>query len=82
MPSNCDVVYFDAFGPEKQPEMWKPSIFRKIYDASAENGIFVTYSAKGEVRRQLAACGYFMERLPGPPGKFQMLRGIKKVANI
>lgn len=82
VPSNCDVVYFDAFGPDKQPEMWTSSIFQKIYDACAANGIFVTYSAKGEVRRQLTACGYFMERLPGPPGKFQMLRGIKKVANI
>ncbi len=82
LPSDYDVVYFDAFGPEKQPEMWTPTIFQKLYNASAENGIFVTYSAKGEVRRQLTACGYFMERLPGPPGKFQMLRGIKKGANI
>lgn len=81
-PPGCDVVYFDAFGPDKQPGMWTPAIFRKLYDATTGNGVFVTYSAKGEVRRQLASCGYSMERLPGPPGKFQMLRGIKKVANI
>ncbi len=72
-----DVIYFDAFGPGKQPEMWQPEIFKKIYALTANSGIFVTYSAKGEVRRQLASCGYNMERLPGPPGKFQMLRGIK-----
>lgn len=74
---NCDIIYFDAFGPDKQPEIWKPDIFQKIFISTARNGIFVTYSAKGEVRRQLTACGYKMERIPGPPGKIQMLRGIK-----
>ena len=75
---NCDVIYFDAFGPDKQPEMWQPQIFQKIYSITALNGVFVTYSAKGEVRRQLAKSGFKMERLPGPPGKFHMLRGIKE----
>lgn len=75
---NCDVIYFDAFGPDKQPEMWTPDIFQKIYRATSPNGIFVTYSAKGDVRRSLIASGYFMEKVPGPPGKIQMLRGIKK----
>jgi tRNA U34 5-methylaminomethyl-2-thiouridine-forming methyltransferase MnmC len=74
---SCDVIYFDAFGPDKQPEMWTPLIFRKIYSITSLKGVLVTYSAKGEVRRQLAACGFEMERLPGPPGKIQMLRGIK-----
>jgi tRNA U34 5-methylaminomethyl-2-thiouridine-forming methyltransferase MnmC len=73
----CDIIYFDAFGPDKQPEMWTPGIFRKIYSITSPGGLIVTYSAKGEVRRQLAACGFEMERLPGPPGKNQMLRGIK-----
>ncbi len=72
-----DVVYYDAFGPEKQPEMWKPDIFRKIADHTNTGGIIVTYSAKGEVRRQMASAGFAMERLLGPPGKKQMLRGIK-----
>ncbi len=80
--AKCDVIYFDAFGPDKQPEMWQPGIFKKMYAITAGNGIFVTYSAKGEVRRQLADCGYKMERLPGPPGKFQMLRGIKESSII
>jgi len=73
----CDIIFFDAFGPDKQPEMWTPLIFNKIASATAKGGVFVTYSAKGEVRRQLAVSGFEMERLPGPPGKNQMLRGIK-----
>jgi len=74
----CNVIYFDAFGPDKQPEMWTPLIFSKISSATSTGGILVTYSAKGEVRRQLAVSGFEMERLAGPPGKNQMLRGIKK----
>ncbi|MCY1719746.1 tRNA (5-methylaminomethyl-2-thiouridine)(34)-methyltransferase MnmD [Prolixibacteraceae bacterium Z1-6] len=72
-----DIIYFDAFGPDKQPDMWNPVIFNKIYNVSAEDAVFVTYSAKGQIRRQLRDCGYSMERLPGPPGKRQMLRGTK-----
>jgi tRNA U34 5-methylaminomethyl-2-thiouridine-forming methyltransferase MnmC len=79
---NCDVIYFDAFGPDKQPEMWTPQIFSNIYSATSPGGILVTYSAKGEVRRQLTACGFEMERLSGPPGKNEMLRGIKSLAKI
>ena len=75
---NCNVIYFDAFGPDKQPEMWQSQIFRKIHSITAANGVFVTYSAKGDVRRQLAKCGFKMERLSGPPGKLHMLRGIKR----
>lgn len=78
----CDVIYFDAFGPDKQPEMWTPPIFRKISLVTSPGGVFVTYSAKGDVRRELAANGFEMERLPGPPGKIHMLRGIKKEAKI
>ena len=73
-----DIIYYDAFGPDKQPEMWTPLIFKKISNATAPNGVLVTYSAKGEVRRQLMANGFEMERLQGPPGKNQMLRGIKR----
>jgi tRNA U34 5-methylaminomethyl-2-thiouridine-forming methyltransferase MnmC len=78
----CDIIYFDAFGPDKQSEMWTPSIFKKIFNKTLPGGIFVTYSAKGEVRRQLSAAGYQVERLPGPPGKKEMLRGIKVESNI
>lgn len=79
---NFDVIYFDAFGPDKQPEMWTPKIFERISRITQTDGVFVTYSAKGQVRRDLAAAGYRMERLPGPPGKKQMLRGIKVDSNL
>ena len=72
-----DLIYFDAFGPDKQAEMWQSEVLQKIYDACAKGAVFVTYSAKGEIRRRLESCGFKMERLPGPPGKRQMLRGIK-----
>ena len=79
---NCNVIYFDAFGPDKQPEMWTPLIFNKISSLTSAGGVLVTYSAKGDVRRALAASGFEMERLPGPPGKIHMLRGIKKDSRI
>ncbi len=81
LTGNFDIVYFDAFGPDKQPEMWTGEIFRKIYERTVPKGVFLTYSAKGEVRRRLAKVGYTMERLAGPPGKKEMLRGIKKEIN-
>jgi tRNA U34 5-methylaminomethyl-2-thiouridine-forming methyltransferase MnmC len=73
-----DLVYFDAFGPDKQPEMWTAGIFEKISAATNQDGIIVTYSAKGEVKRNLKACGFEVTLLPGPPGKRQMIRAIKK----
>lgn len=73
----ANVVFFDAFGPDKQPEMWTPRIFERLNKIMAPQGVFVTYSAKGQVRRDLSAAGFSMERLPGPPGKKEMLRGIK-----
>lgn len=75
-----DIIYFDAFGPDKQPEMWKAGLLLNLFEITKNNGVFVTYSAKGKVRRNLAAAGYSVERLPGPPGKKQMLRAIKVIA--
>jgi len=77
LPGAFDLVYYDAFGPDKQPEMWTDEIFRKIYNAMAKNAIFVTYSAKGEVRRTLQETGLDVSLVPGPPEKRHMLRGIK-----
>lgn len=70
-----DIVYFDAFAPDKQPDLWTPEIFESIYSCCKPGANFVTYSAKGMIRRQLSSVGFEMERLPGPPGKRQMLRG-------
>lgn len=75
LPSAVDLIYFDAFAPDKQPEMWNPEIFSKLYAHTAQGGLIVTYCAKGEVRRRMQAAGFSMERLPGPPGKRHMLLG-------
>lgn len=72
-----DVVFYDAFAPEKQPEMWRQSIFNKLFAALSPSGILVTYCAKGVVRRMLQKSGFEVERLPGPPGKREMLRATK-----
>lgn len=77
----CNLVYYDAFSPEKQPEMWDQALFRKLYDRMEEGGIFVTYCAKGSVRRNLQWAGFRVERLPGPPGKREILRGIKPLGD-
>jgi tRNA U34 5-methylaminomethyl-2-thiouridine-forming methyltransferase MnmC len=69
-----DVIYFDAFAPRHQPEMWTDDVFRRMHAALRPGGILVTYCAKGEVRRALIAAGFNVERLPGPPGKREMLR--------
>ena len=72
-----NLVYYDAFAPEKQPEMWEPEIFEKIYNAMAPGGILVTYCAKGHVRRMLQGIGFEVERIPGPPHKRHMTRASK-----
>jgi tRNA U34 5-methylaminomethyl-2-thiouridine-forming methyltransferase MnmC len=72
-----DLIYFDSFGPGKQPEMWTLDIFNKIAEMTVKNGTLVTYSAKGEIKRILRACGFDVSLLPGPPGKRQMIRAIK-----
>jgi tRNA U34 5-methylaminomethyl-2-thiouridine-forming methyltransferase MnmC len=72
-----NLIYFDAFGPDKQPDMWTINVFEKISGITTKGGIFVTYSAKGEVKRLLRATGFKVSMLPGPPGKREMIRAIK-----
>lgn len=69
-----NLVYFDAFSPETAPELWEPEIFRKLRLSMDQGGVLVTYCAKGRVRRTLQEAGFSAERLPGPPGKREMLR--------
>lgn len=76
--NSFDLIYFDAFGPRVQPELWTKEIFEKMFCALKNNGVLVTYSAKGSVRRTMQSVGFTVERLPGPPGKREMLRAIKK----
>jgi len=72
-----NVIYFDAFGARVQPELWTETVFKLMFDALKPNGVLVTYSAKGSVRRAMQAVGFAVERLPGPPGKREMLRATK-----
>ncbi|MBO0329246.1 tRNA (5-methylaminomethyl-2-thiouridine)(34)-methyltransferase MnmD [[Muricauda] lutisoli] len=72
-----NLVYFDAFGARVQPELWTEEIFLQMYRALQVNGVLVTYAAKGSVRRAMQAVGFTVERLPGPPGKREMLRAKK-----
>ncbi len=72
------VIYFDAFAPDKQPELWTEEIFIKMYNGLRDKGILVTYSCKGSVRRLLQSIGFLVSRIPGPPGgKKEMIRAEK-----
>jgi len=72
-----DLIYFDAFGARVQPELWTEEVFYIMFNSLRNNGILVTYAAKGSVRRAMLVAGFQVERLPGPPGKREMLRGTK-----
>ncbi|MDO9254813.1 MAG: tRNA (5-methylaminomethyl-2-thiouridine)(34)-methyltransferase MnmD [Bacteroidales bacterium] len=71
------LVYFDAFGPDVQPELWTEQIFTQLHKCLKKNGILVTYSCKGTVKRALKAAGFTIEKLPGPAGKREVLRATK-----
>jgi tRNA U34 5-methylaminomethyl-2-thiouridine-forming methyltransferase MnmC len=72
-----DLIYFDAFAPEKQPELWTEDVFKRLYDAAAPGAVLVSYCAQGQFRRNLRAAGWLTEKLPGPPGKREMTRARK-----
>lgn len=74
-PERLSVIYYDAFSPESQPELWAEELFLRLGKASCSGAILSTYCAKGEVRRRLQRSGFLVERLPGPPGKREVLRG-------
>ena len=76
-PQALDVVYYDAFSPEAQPELWEERLFLSLYDAMNCQATLATYCAKGVVRRALQHAGFSVERLPGPPGKREVLRAMK-----
>lgn len=75
--TSVHLVYYDAFAPAAQPELWTRTMFDKIFDILQPAGILVTYCSKGEVRRNLIAAGFTVEKLPGPPGKREMIRAMK-----
>lgn len=73
-----DLIYFDAFGYPVQPELWSEEIFSKMYAALKPGGILVTYACRSVIKNNMKAAGFVTEKLPGPPGKREMLRAMKK----
>lgn len=71
------LVYYDAFGPSKQPEMWTYDMIYKVCSGITQNGVFVSYSTKGELKRMLKNLGFNIEKLHGPKGKREVLRAVK-----
>lgn len=76
--SRFDLIYYDAFAPSAQPELWTEEIMAKMFDALQIGGVLVTYCAKGEFKRILKRVGFVVESLPGPPGKREMTKAIKR----
>ena len=74
-PERLSVIYYDAFSPESQPELWAEELFQRLGKVASSGALLSTYCAKGEVRRRLQRSGFLVERLPGPPGKREVLRG-------
>lgn len=72
-----NIIFFDAFAPNKQPEMWSAEVLEKVVKAMSKGGIFLTYSVQGQLRRNLKMLGLKVDILPGPPGKKEMLRAVK-----
>jgi tRNA U34 5-methylaminomethyl-2-thiouridine-forming methyltransferase MnmC len=72
-----DIIYYDAFAPAAQPELWTEEIFRKLYNCLASGRILVTYCSKGDVRRAMQAAGFIVEKVPGPARKREILRAIR-----
>ena len=73
-----DLIYFDAFGFRVQPELWSFEIFRKMFTSLKSGGVLVTYACRGSIKKAMLDSGFVVEKLPGAPGKREMLRGIKK----
>ncbi len=80
LAETVDLVFFDAFSPQKQPELWTKEVFSRIYDSLKPEGVLVTYSSKGSVKHNLRESGFQLQRLKGPAGKRHVLRAIKAAA--
>jgi Uncharacterized conserved protein len=77
-----DIIYYDAFAPNAQPELWTKEMFEKLYAMLHPGGLLVTYCSKGEVQRAMKAAGFAIEKLPGPPGKREMIRAQKAYSKV
>lgn len=72
-----DLIYFDAFAPAAQPELWTAEVFKKLFEASSSEAVLVTYCVKGAVRRAMQSAGWVVNKIPGPPGKREITRAIR-----
>ena len=77
-PPHINLIYFDAFSPDKQPGLWKEDVIGSIGRISDPGAVLVTYSSKGVVRRELNSCGFDVIKVAGPPGKREMIRATKR----
>lgn len=77
-----DIIYFDAFAPTSQPELWEIPLLTSMFEALKTNGILVTYCAKGQFKRDLKTVGFTVEAIPGPPGKREMTRALKLLKDL
>ena len=77
IPAGIDLVYYDAFAPNDQPELWTPQVFEQLYANMHAGAALVTYCSKGSARRSMRAAGFTVKKLPGPPGKWEMVRAVK-----
>ena len=75
--SGFDLIYFDAFAPRVQPELWSEDVFKSLWHMANHQCVLVTYCSKGDVRRALLAAGWQVEKIPGPPRKREMLHATK-----
>jgi tRNA U34 5-methylaminomethyl-2-thiouridine-forming methyltransferase MnmC len=76
--SQCfNLIYYDAFAPNAQPELWAKEVFEKVFSMLEPGGVLVTYCSKGDVRRAMTAAGFTVKKLPGPPGKREILRALQ-----
>jgi tRNA U34 5-methylaminomethyl-2-thiouridine-forming methyltransferase MnmC len=73
-----DIIYFDAFAPTAQPELWTVPVFEKLFAMLSPGGLLVTYCSKGDVRRAMRLAGFKVKKLAGPPGKWEMVRAWKE----
>ena len=79
LANHYSLIYFDAFAYTHQPEIWSAEIFKKMYDALEPNGILVTYSSKVVIQKAMKQAGFTIEKIPGPPGRREMVRGDRKI---
>jgi tRNA U34 5-methylaminomethyl-2-thiouridine-forming methyltransferase MnmC len=78
-PHKFHVIFFDAFSPSEQPELWTEQIFQKMFDLLEDKGVLVTYCAQGQMKRNMKQVGFNVQSLPGALGKREMTRGLKAI---